>query len=268
MYEEPYRVTRHNTGYYGDLRLVSLLDLFQDIAEEHATRLGLGIDWMHETGLLWLLARYRIKVQRFPNVGETLRARTWPVAFQRLYAIREFSVLDASDKLVATASSAWLMTNREFRPVRPAEHAAGKVPFEPRLYPDDALMTPLPELDLEDANELEQEHFKVRLHDIDVIRHVNNTHYLRWALEAVPQSVSTQARPREVAVDFRGMAFLGEVVQSSCKRIEGEPGQRQVYLHGLRRESDNRELTRVRTAWEPYSGTSYSHAHAHAGHEK
>lgn len=227
----------HEAGLAGNLKFVNCLHYLQDAAETNADALGVGLEFLKGCGLMWVLSRYHIRLDHYPFVGDRIRVVTWPYGWKRLFAIREFVFIDSNGARYGNATSAWLLIRAEdHRPVRPQDHLPPVKLFPQREIEND--FTRLPALGRVDY----QERFKVRMHDLDINRHVNNSIYVEWALETVPVEVWKQFRPHEVEVEFLSMAFLGEKVGVEVEQVK--EGPHPVFLHRIFRDGgDGQELT-------------------------
>lgn len=246
---EEYLIAEHNLRGYelgteGNLKFVNILHYLQEASEMHADRIGVGIDALSDKNLLWVLARYHICLHRYPRRTNKLRVFSWPFGFERLMAIRDFVFADPTGTPYGVASSAWLVvTSDGFRPVRPEKHLPNIPAFPHRAIDND--FRQLPKLSRTDHSAT----FRVRMHDLDVNRHVNNAVYVEWALEATPASIWHSYRPYEVEAQFSAMAFYGDSVQVDVCVISDAPEPR--FLHRICRADDGTELTRLRTRWAP-----------------
>jgi acyl-ACP thioesterase len=78
-------------------------------------------------------------------------------------------------------------------------------------------------------------------------RHVNNAVYVGWALESTPQAGAQSRNPVDLEVCFRAEALAGDTVLARCGPEAGAgPGR---FVHEIVRESDARELARLRVRW-------------------
>ncbi|BCR04205.1 acyl-ACP thioesterase [Desulfuromonas versatilis] len=244
IFEQSYPVRSFEVDFTGLLRPVALLNYLQDIAGEHADRLGFGVRTLLERGLTWVLSRSHTRILHYPRQGETLRVATWPSARQGVFALRDFEVHDGQGRVVALSSSSWALLNiQTMRPVR----LEGNLPDYPTRGRRalEVSFDPLPELT--DA-ELELP-FRVRLADLDINLHVNNAIYAAWALEAVPEEVLKTFRPEEIEIGFRSPAFYGDRILSRSRAVGAADAP--CFLHQLLHEQEARELTRLRTRWRP-----------------
>lgn len=244
---QSFRVASHcvrgyEAGIAGNLKFVNCLHYLQEASELHAEEIGVGLEYTKQHDLIWVLSRYHVRLHRYPAVGESVHVATWPAGWQRILALREFAFLDRDDQLIGEASSAWLLVRaKDFSPVRPQEHLPEIVCYPRRMVDDDFRRLPVPEA----VTRTEQ--FRVRIHDLDVNRHVNNAVYVEWALEAVPTDAWNAYRPFQVEAQFVSMAFQGETIQVDVEERECADGRH--FVHRITRPSDGRELTRLRSHW-------------------
>jgi acyl-ACP thioesterase len=91
--------------------------------------------------------------------------------------------------------------------------------------------------------------FTVRRSDLDLADHVNNTSYVEWAIEAVPDEVWGVADLAELEIHFLSECHHGQTVASRSQIIKRKH-QTEV-RHQLRRSDDDVEVARARTVWRP-----------------
>ena len=53
-----YPVRSYECDRDGQLRLITLLNIFQDVADSHANQMGLGYDFCRTKGLAWVGSNY------------------------------------------------------------------------------------------------------------------------------------------------------------------------------------------------------------------
>lgn len=241
-HEETFAVHSYEVDAFGTLELPALAGFLQEIAGHHAEALGVGLPALLARGATWVLARQRIELAAPPALGDVLAIRTWPSGIDRLAVTREFEVRRAGE-LVGRASTSWLVLDLATRrPLRPEKVLDPRVPRErsPQVAPFAAGKLPdLPHWERE-------KRFHVRYSDIDVNRHVTNTSYLAWALEATPRDLWASAR-----VEATEAAFLAECgLESAILSRLARTGERE-WAHAVVAEEDGRELARVVTRWAP-----------------
>ncbi|UCF31622.1 MAG: acyl-ACP thioesterase [bacterium] len=242
IYQLAYEVRPHEAGYMERARPAALLNYLQDAAFGHAAELGVSVFDLFPKGLTWVLSRYHIVIDRYPLVGEKVAVRTWIPARHGHFFPREFEITDDEGNVLLCATTSWLLLDLKTKRPVPDDGSIDALPvLERRAVVDD--FDPLPELVEQEG----QSRFTVRLSDVDVNRHVNHVAYIQWALESVPNAASANRSPVRIEASYLGEAHYGDSV---IARI-GRSNDRRSYVHQLIGEKDGRELTRLRTAWEP-----------------
>src|SRR6056297_2268514 len=77
-------VPSYLVGADGTMELHHLFLLFQETAWHHAEKLGFGFDTMYEQGLIWLLYRVNIHINRPVRWAEKIHLETWPLEPQKI----------------------------------------------------------------------------------------------------------------------------------------------------------------------------------------
>lgn len=243
VYSRKHRLQGYEVGARRTAKFATLLNQFQDIAESHASALGVSLDALQQRGLLWVLSRYHIRMHELPTVGDTISIQSWPSAWERLFAIRDFRVCALSGEEIGVASSAWLVVEAEsFRPVRGRDLLP-----EFNLHPERALVSDWKKISLPDDFDYQRQ-FQVLHHDLDVNGHVNNAVYAIWALESAPDSCWQNHRPMEMEIQFLSMAFAGDTVRAETS-LQQSAGK-YILHHRLVKTSDQSELIRARSVWQ------------------
>jgi acyl-CoA thioesterase FadM len=242
------------------LRPERLCNYFEEAAGRHAAALGLGIDRLARDGHAWVLAKMRLVLSRLPRAGERLRVTTWPVRVERLQFRRDFMAYDEAGAVPARAVTQWVIINLATRRLeRFPAHIAALAPANPASALDDGDIR-IPALD---ERALPGPSFPVRLADIDRNRHVNNSHYVEFALEAALSANKTtgasaaaehdrlaalapEEELRGLDILFRAEGRFGDLIATRGMPEPDAPGS---CLCSLYRRADGTELARARTLW-------------------
>lgn len=241
--KQEYQVRLYEMDHRGTVKLIPLLDYLQDAAGLHAAKLGVAVTDLQADNLTWILSRYHVKIRRYPDAGETVTVETWPSVSKSRFALREFEVTGADGGVCLQATTSWLVMDLERRRPVALEGVLPDFPLlEKRALDDD--FKPLPAFD---GTERELA-VRVFNQDLDWNRHVNNTVYIRWAVETVPPEVLHEKRLHEVEINYRGEAFYGETILSRIKQ-EGSVGNLR-FSHQLVNRDTGKELTRLRSVWK------------------
>ena len=234
-----YHIKSYECDHSGRLRLLTLMNIFQDIADAHSTIMGVGIEHCLKNGLAWIGAQYLIEIENMPAWHEDIHICSWPAAEKKVGAVRDFIVTDNLKTPIIKASSLWILIdyNRK-RPVCLRDHLPCYQAIEERVLDTDFPRLP----DLERCDFMTT--FKIRYDDIDVNQHVNNAVYPLWATESVPEDFRLKFQPQRLEVAFKKESLYGENIRVETQ-IDGL-----LTLHCILSEKDNRELARIRILWK------------------
>lgn len=238
-----FRVRSYEVDAHGGLTLPSLCDLFQEAADQHASRFGAAVDQVIATYQeTWVLYRLAVRQHRAARWRDEVRIETWPCGRERLYTVREYRVLSSSGDLLAEGASAWLAMDLATRrlsrePRTPLDWHSERA----RAWPE-AFRGRLPAAG-DDAPSVD---FTVRRGEIDVNGHVNHVHYLAWALESAPASRWASQAPVEAHVEYVAEALAGDPVRSrSAEQDDGSVACAMTHA------GDGRVLAKAVTRWAP-----------------
>ncbi len=118
QFEKEYRVHVYETGPDGRLNLYSLFNYLQDIASDHAIRLGFGRDDLLRDNRFWVLSRIYAEISEWPEWEDSIIVKTWPNGTDKLFALRNFDVSFPDGRHIASATSSWLILDRTTRKVQ------------------------------------------------------------------------------------------------------------------------------------------------------
>jgi len=213
MFEASYSIPYAGIGPDGRMKLPVLLDVLQDMADRDARRMSMTVSDLLPKGISWVLRRYKVSVERYPEYESTLTVKTWHGPRRNLHSIRAFSVRDEKGP-VASADTSWILIDLERgRPLRLDRHTTDL--YVKESCPMDGDFPDIPAV----PDRADERPFSVRRWDLDRNNHVNNAVYFSWAAETVPEETA---------------------LNSTLVRVDGE------YL----RPTEGRGDIRVRTSWQ------------------
>ena len=214
---------------YSDLGPDQLLDhrgllrILQEAAAFASDEVGYGIKDTARNGVLWILAGWRLELCARPAWRSHLTVRTWPRSMDGFVSERDFLIY-SGETLVARATSRWFLVSaatgkvtRVTQAVRSAYDLDQRTLFE----------APIPSNGKTPAGTPVAFATAAGRRDMDTNHHVNNIHYLDYALEALPEEV-VQNFPSTVEIAFRRQILLGTPIR--CFYCRTEDGRHQVEI--------------------------------------
>lgn len=234
IFSREFKVSSYDLNPKGQARLTTMANFFQEIAYHHANELGLGYDDMKSKKHIWVLARMRIQMDRYPVWNDRIRLETWPSGAEKLFALRDFRVLDADEEVIGKASTAWLILDLDsHRLIRPKEIMAQ---FKMIIYEKRMFVKPLDKITIPGESRPMKQHTVV-FSDLDIVGHVNNVRYMEWCIDAATTAENADREIREFEINFIHEALLGDRIQiSGLDQAHGET------LFQAVREEDGKEI--------------------------
>lgn len=211
QYSLPFRVGSFQVLPDGNISLTSLADFLQEIAWRHADSADFGRN-LSELNLMWVLSRLDIRMQKSPKWGEEIHAFTAGRGADKLFAFREFLILDANQEVLVSAMSSWLLLNTETKRPQRVETALPAHLFDPNQKPDWQ-----PEKIKIEGKEIYSEFLKVRYSDLDLNNHVNNTSYVLWVENILREN---NFAATQLLINYQAECVKGDEVKLSLWETE------------------------------------------------
>lgn len=243
--EKEYQVHVYDTGPDGRMSLHALFNYFQDIASDHAVRLGYGRDELLKQNHFWVLSRIYAAIGSLPVWDGRITLASWPRGTDRLFALRDFEMKSGEGQLMARATSSWLIIDRDSKRIQRPDNNLTKLNSTPgennRL--------------LRNAEKIEQippggkasPAFRVKISDLDINLHTNNTSYLKWVTDTYDLDFMLRNAPLSVEINYLSESRFDDTVEILTHDDSDDPG---LYSHSVVRTDDNSELCRVRIRWK------------------
>jgi acyl-ACP thioesterase len=206
------------------LTMNAVFQFFQEAAISHADNLGVGREDMARTGTVWIVSRMSVQIDRRPRYGETVTVRSWPRGGEKLFALRDYDIRDASDVPVVRGRSGWLIVDIEKRrPLRP-QSIMDTLPQNTGL---DALPPELAAASIaglaERQNLRKAAERRAAYTDVDYNGHVNNVRYIQWIEDTLDPALLEQAGRMRLDINYLNETLPAELTEISTAPIETAP---------------------------------------------
>ena len=213
-----YNIHYYEVDIHKRVLITSIMNYLGDIAMYQSEKLGVGIEYLKENNLAWVLYKWDITMESYPLLNETINVKTFAYSFRRLYAYRKHEIIDAEGNRIGYANSVWILLNTvRRRPIRITENMYGSYGI------DRSNNEPI---DIEDIKPIATVHseksFQVRYSDIDTNMHVNNVKYVAWALETVPKDIVLNYELKNIKVIYEKETTYGETIKVNTEIIREE----------------------------------------------
>jgi len=245
LFEKEYRIHVYETGPDGKLNLFSLFNYMQDIASDHAIKLGFGRDDLMADNRFWVLSRMYAEISLCPLWEETIILKTWPNGTDKLFALRNYDVKYPDGRHIASGSSSWLILDQTTKKIQRPDSILSK--FYADLNPNDYPVRYGSKLEPASVQGTTSLPFRIQVSDLDLNLHTNNTVYLKWVYDTYSLGFIMKNRPLTTEINYLAESrYDDEIVIRSSRDNENAD----CFSHSVIRTGDNKELCRIRIGWK------------------
>lgn len=237
IWPEEYLVHWYDTDLNGQLKMSALANYLQESAWRHANHLGFGFEDAHKRNEFWVIVSLMIKMVGSPQWGRKITVETWPKGIDRMFAYRDFKIMDDKGAVIGAATSGWMILDLDTRRpksvdiVKPVLHLATHQDVLDRNPP---LLMPLKGIASTETRQ-------VRFSEVDQHGHVNNTRFIDWCLDALSSEWHRTHRITGMVINYLSEVMADETIEISVGPCEDQS----QHIQGLRK-SDNKTIFRSR----------------------
>lgn len=245
QFEKEYRVHVYETGPDGKLNLYSLFNYMQDIASDHAIKLGFGRDDLMRDNRFWVLSRIYAEINKWPLWEDSIILKTWPNGTDKLFALRNYEVRYSDGRHIASGSSSWLILDHTTKKVQRPDSILSQ--YNPNLHTENSPIRYATKIDAAAENGRLTPLFRIKVSDLDVNLHTNNVRYLKWVSDSYDLDFVMNNNPQSAEINYLAESRFDEEIMIRTS-VENENGT--FHNHSIFRINDNKELCRIRIEWE------------------
>lgn len=181
--------------------------------------LGYGVNDIPRTNLTWILLNWKLKIFSRPVSNTKIQIKTWPRDTDHLYSYRDFEITDTAGKLIAIATSRWVLLDVALHRLTSITDEIIRIyqPISEKVF-DEPFCCKLSEPETSDSSSA----FVIQRRDIDTNNHVNNLCYLDYAFETLPKEIYENCLDQfnNVQIMYKKETALGEEIVCLYKKTQ------------------------------------------------
>ncbi len=210
IYEEEKMLFSSHCDMFGRWKISDILISMQEIAGISAHYMGAGRETLIHHGIVWVISRGYVTMERYPNFLDTVKIKTYPKGPKGVFFPRFFTFEDVkTGETLGCASTSWLLFSLEHRRVLRPQNIP--VSFET----DESLQNILPPPE-KIVTPQDMEHKTTRtvlFSECDINGHMNNSKYAEYVLDLLPIEYLEKKMPKELTINYNAEAMLGTQVE-------------------------------------------------------
>ena len=217
-YREDVRILTKDCDLTGQWKPSAILEVMQELAGIHGTLIGVGRHALLQKGVVWVLTRVEVVMDRYPKIGDTVSIETFPMPVRRWFFPRYFIFRDEHGEEIGRAGTLWVLLDVNTRKMAKPDICAA-------LMPDNSdLLAPLglPATVTEVSGTIESHTHLPVYTDLDINGHMNNTKYMDWCCNALGIETMKEHCFSRFDVNYNLEILPGQEIRSELRRLGNE----------------------------------------------
>ena len=198
----------------GIWRPSAILTAMQETAGMHSHILGCGRETLVQKGVVWVLTRCEVQMEKEARMGSRLSIETFPMPLRRWFFPRYFVFRDEEGAQVGAAGTLWVLFDLEKRCMVAPGDVAGAIPDNSDLTPPLGVPGPVPRLTGETAASARTPVYS----ELDVNGHVNNARYADWLCDALGLEIMREYRVKTMRLSYAAEIRPGQAMELRLTR--------------------------------------------------
>lgn len=196
-FSKEFLITYREVDCKNQMKLNTVVDFMQDMSRLHATKLGIAYA-TDDSPYYWVIMRTKVVLEDYPKLDDVIRMETFIEGQDALLSVRRFNIYNSNNKQIGYIQGYYLLMDKKLHtPVR-MKNADSALAIHNYPYQGVKLHKLVPHI-----TEVKRS-FKRRVYsgEIDSNNHMNNAHYVRWALDMFTTKELLENPVREIEVQF------------------------------------------------------------------
>lgn len=217
VFNHTYRIGLEDCGKENEATNKAILTILEDIAGLHSATVGLGLNEINKTGCAWVILKWQVQIIKRPEYNDELNVYTWSTTANKLFADRDFKVLDSNGQTVIIATSRWIyMDINKRRPVRITTEIMDRYESEPerRVFSEEITKNEIPDTEYKEIS------YNILRRDVDYLGHMHNISYLDAAYEIMPEEYFNGPQFNYISIDYCKELLKNDEVKAHFYRID------------------------------------------------
>ena len=213
------------------LRPSCFMSLAQEMAMEGADVLNFGYDDLAKFGLAWVISRTHLEFADTPKWKDLLQFSTWHKGVEGLFFLRDYLLTDREGNTKVKGTSSWIVIDTQSRRLFRTDRLAEHFDISPQCT-DNAVEHPAEKIIIpKDSQTVLAGKHTVKYSDLDFIGHANNTAYVAWSMDMLPEETVLEKPLKVLDINFNLETKAGEEIEL-YRTAEITPEGQVYYIEG------------------------------------
>jgi len=209
-----FRVQPQDVDFQYKVTMSAMANILLTTAGYNADDNGFGIRFLNEMECTWVLTRFAVEMNRFPEQYEDISVETWIEDVGRASTTRNFCIRDEKNEIIGNACSVWVFFDMKTRRAKDLQTLEGIHKFAS----GEAGLIEKP-LKLDAIEGEDYDGFKVKYSDIDINGHVNTISYIEWISDCFSLDCYRKCGVKRFEFNFMNEMLFDDFVEIAGQEI-------------------------------------------------
>jgi len=209
-----FRVQPQDVDFQYKVTMSAMANILLTTAGYNADDNGFGIRFLNEMECTWVLTRFAVEMNRFPEQYEDISVETWIEDVGRASTTRNFCIRDEKNEIIGNACSVWVFFDMKTRRAKDLQTLEGIHKF---ASGEAGLIEKPIKLDAVEGEDYDG--FKVKYSDIDINGHVNTISYIEWISDCFSLDCYRKCGVKRFEFNFMNEMLFDDFVEIAGQEI-------------------------------------------------
>ncbi len=209
-----FRVQPQDVDFQYKVTMSAMANILLTTAGYNADDNGFGIRFLNEMECTWVLTRFAVEMNRFPEQYENISVETWIENVGRASTTRNFCIRDEKNEIIGNACSVWVFFDMKTRRAKDLQTLEGIHKF---ASGEAGLIEKPIKLDAVEGEDYDG--FKVKYSDIDINGHVNTISYIEWISDCFSLDCYRKCSVKRFEFNFMNEMLYDDFVEIAGQEI-------------------------------------------------
>lgn len=209
VFKKTFTIRYEDVDPYNRLTPSSLTRYLLDVGSAHSDSCGYGYNDIPVTHAVWIILNWKIELYQTPHYADQITICTWAKKAVRTFCYRDYEILNEKNQVIGIATSKWVLIHDQTRKIMTISQdllaAYGLV--NRSVFSDE--IQKLKEPACAYTNQFD---YTILRRDLDTNHHVNNSNYVDFACEALPEKIYENMNFHHMEVMYKKQTLYQEPI--------------------------------------------------------
>ncbi|MBE6050268.1 MAG: hypothetical protein E7214_06290 [Clostridium sp.] len=247
LLEKTFEIHYHEVGKDKKVHFFIIINFLQDIFVKQLETKNIGVDYLYANSETWIVSKWDISISKYPIYKDKIKVKTYPISIKKYFLYVKYEIFDENYNLIMNATALWMLVDLKDKKFLKLDQ------YLHNLYHNfDCIGNDAVNMDkLKTCQNISfKENFNISHSDFDTNGHVNNSKYISWALDTIPDNIRNDYELIRIQVNYKKEITTKQNVVSAIEAIPDYENNTTKFIHTIYINNDV-IVAILETIWKP-----------------